>query len=85
MTDTEYDILDELYFVASFTELQGKLGLPTETLRDELENLVRHGFVKCLYPTPDTEIAFEEMAFSRDFAAYFFLATKEGLLHHNSR
>lgn len=85
MTDNEYDILDELYFVASFTELQSKLALPAEMLGQELKNLIRQGFVKCLYPTPDTELAFEESAYDRDHIEYFYLATKKGLLHHNSR
>lgn len=85
MTDAEFDILDELYFVTSFAELRKQLHLPDAELTAGLGQLAEKGYVKCLFPDPDSEIAFDLTAFRADYANYYFLATKEGLLHHNSR
>ena len=85
MNDTEFDILDELYFVTSFQELKQNLGFAEEQLCQGLKRLAKSGFVKCLYPDPDSEIEFEESTFAENCRNYFFLATKEGLLQHNSR
>jgi hypothetical protein len=85
VNDIEFDILDELYFVTSFKELKQQLGVPEEQLCQNLKTLAKSGFLKCLFPDPDSEIEFEERLFSENYRNYFFLATKEGLLQHNSR
>ncbi|RNI27437.1 hypothetical protein EFA69_14985 [Rufibacter immobilis] len=85
MTDQEFDILDELYFVVSYAELQSKLGLPEPELREALRGLISMNYIKCLYPDQDTEVPFDPEHFEREGHAYYFLASKEGLLSHNSR
>ncbi|MBC3542303.1 hypothetical protein ACFSC6_13980 [Rufibacter sediminis] len=85
MTDQEFDILDELYFVTSFEELQKELGLPEEELREALRGLISMNYIKCLFPDQDTEVPFDPDHFAREGHQYFFLATKEGLLTHNSK
>jgi hypothetical protein len=84
VNDTEFDILDELYFVTSFLELRQNLGFADAQLCQSLKELVKCGFIKCLYPDPDSEIEFEESSFAENYRNYFFLATKKGLLQHNS-
>jgi hypothetical protein len=41
--------------------------------------------VKCFFPDPDTEMPYEEAAFARQYRHYYYLATKAGLVAHNSR
>ena len=85
MTSTQDDILDELYFVTSFKELQKTLELPEKTLCQELQKLLEQEFVKCFFPDPDTEITFSPETFEQACGTDFYLATKKGLLAHNSR
>ncbi|GAA4299769.1 hypothetical protein [Nibribacter koreensis] len=84
MTDQEFDIIDELYFVTSFTDLQKQTGLPTEELIRVLTGLIGKSYVKCLFPDQDTEVPFDGEHFELHHAAYFFLASKAGLLAHNT-
>ncbi|GGK81988.1 hypothetical protein ACD591_10880 [Rufibacter glacialis] len=85
MTDQEFDIIDELYFVTSFEELRQKLQMPEPELRHALRSLVGMNFVKCLFPNQDSEVPFDPEHFDREGHRYYFLATKEGLLAHNLR
>ncbi|MBK0402584.1 MarR family transcriptional regulator [Adhaeribacter sp. BT258] len=85
MTETEADILDELYFVTSFKALSQMLDIDAGTLCTHLQALVSQGYVKCFFPDPDTEVEFAPETFAANCASYFFLATKAGLLAHNSR
>lgn len=85
MTEIEFDIIDELYFVTAFEELSRQLNLPEAELGRYLQALVGQGYVKCFFPDPDTEIAYEAGAFAQNYRRYFYLATKAGLVAHNSR
>ncbi|MBA9077899.1 MULTISPECIES: hypothetical protein [Rufibacter] len=84
MTDQEFDILDELYFVTSFQELQQKLEMPEGELREALRGLISMNYVKCLFPDQDTEVPYDPGHFEVEGHRYFFLATKAGLLSHNT-
>lgn len=85
MSPAAYDILDELYFVTSFQDLVKMPELAAYDVEASLKELVQQGFVKCLYPDPDTEISNTRPDFDQVFKASYFLATKAGLLAHNSR
>ncbi|MGV3541284.1 MAG: hypothetical protein ACO1OQ_15820 [Rufibacter sp.] len=85
MTEQEFDILDELYFVTPYLELQDKLGLPEGELREAIRSLISMNYIKCLWPDQDTEVPFDTAHFEAEGHHYFFLATKAGLLQHNSR
>lgn len=85
MNEIEYDIIDELYFVTAYKDIAANLNLTDEDLRQHLATLVRKGYIKTLYPDPDTEIAFDENLFRTNYRQYFYLATKAGLISHNSR
>lgn len=85
VTDPQFDILDELYFVTSFRDLSQKTRLPATELTQHLRSLLEQGLIRSFWPDPDTELAYEESSFGALSQDCFFLASKEGLLQHNTR
>ena len=85
MTDPEFDLLDELYFVASFRTLLEKTGLPAAVLQEQLRALLEQGLVRSYWPDPDTELVYEPTSFGAIAQDASYLASKEGLLQHNTR
>lgn len=83
MTTIEFDVLDELYFLQSYDFLIKTLKLTDEPLREVLRELLKKGWLKC-YSSPIEELTFESSEFERDYQNYHYLATKAGLLAHNS-
>lgn len=84
MSDNEFDVLDELYFVVSFPDLRSTLSLTDEELCAALQSLIRKGYVRILYPDQDTEYDYDDASFGQHCQDYYFLATKAGLVVHNS-
>ncbi len=85
MTDPEFDLLDELYFVTSFRTLLAKTGLLPAALTEGLRNLLEQGLIRAYWPDPDTELAYETTSFGAIAGDASYLASKEGLLQHNTR
>ena len=83
MSDLEYDVLDELYFVQSYDYLKTTLSWEDDMLRDTLKKLVDKGWIKC-YTNPNDEIFGNEIDFETEYRKYFYLASKAGLFAHNS-
>ena len=84
MNDTQFDIMDELYFVISFDDLKSKLDIKDFELSGNLKEMILKGWVKCFEQNAElekNEISFEDKV----FRTYNFLATKKGLFEHNSR
>ena len=84
MTDIEYDILDELYFVTPYSELQEQTGFEDGELKLNLSSLIKGGLVK-VYRTIDEELESEEAGLSDNYRSYYYLASKKGLFEHNQR
>jgi hypothetical protein len=84
MTEQEYQIMDELYFVISFRELKEKLLLEEAELKRILLTLLQRQYIKCLSNVSD-EIPPEHIDFENNYRNYHYLASKEGLFAHNSR
>ena len=84
MTELEYDVLDELYFVVSFNELQTTLDLEASELKNVLQTLLRRDWIKCLSSQTD-ELSASEVNFEENYRDYFYLATKSGLLSHHGK
>ena len=63
MTDLEYDVLDELYFVVSFRQLQDSLELEKDELKNVLQALLRKEWVKC-FRDQKTELENEDVDFN---------------------
>ena len=77
-------MLDELYFVVSFNELQTTLDLEADELKNVLQTLLRRDWVKCLSNQTD-ELSASEVNFEQNYRDYFYLATKSGLLSHHGK
>ncbi len=87
MTDLEFDVLDELYFVTSWPELVARLGRPgpDPELRASVESLVKRGLVRTYFPDADSELHYQPLLFAEHYPQMLYLASKAGLLaHHNS-
>lgn len=84
MNKKEFEVLDELYFLVSFDDLQEALNYDRSELRDILKSLVRKKWVKC-YKTVNEDIEWDQVDFENLFDKYHYLASKEGLIAHNSR
>ncbi|MHA7130945.1 hypothetical protein [Algoriphagus namhaensis] len=81
MTDHEFDLLDELYFVQPYSHLVDSLGWEEALILQVLVDLRQKGWIKCLR-SPDEEVfgAVDILAEGKNF---YYLATKEGLMKHN--
>lgn len=84
MTDQEFDVLDELYFVQPFSYLTEELDMDEEELKRVLLSLLTKGYVKCFFNMND-EVFEDKMNFDADYQSYYYLASKQGLLAHNGR
>ena len=83
MTDEEFDVLDELYFVIRFGELADLTEKSSEDLVEVLKSLYQKGWIKVMM-TVDDELPESEIDLDNSFSDYYFLATKKGLLAHNT-
>lgn len=82
MKDEEYEVLDELYFVQRFDFLKSELSFSEAVLKNILQSLYAKGWIKILADI-DTEASKDQIA-QIEFNNFFFLATKSGLLAHNT-
>jgi hypothetical protein len=83
MTDKEFDVLDELYFIQSFGDLLLAIGLEDEILVQTLISLFDKGWIR-VYHDVDLEVPPKEVNLQEHAIKYFYLASKEGLLAHNT-
>ncbi|WP_209330597.1 hypothetical protein [Lunatimonas salinarum] len=82
MSDDEFDLLDELYFLQSYDQLKEETGWDDHRLLAVLGQLYIKEYIKC-YHAPDQEV-FDGADLNRNGASYYYLATKKGLLKHNA-
>ena len=82
MSDAEFDLLDELYFVQPYDHLKETLGWEDKQLLETLDLLYRAGMIKCL-AEPDRE-RFDLVDIFSEGKNLMFLATKKGLMAHNA-
>ena len=82
MNDAEFELMDELYFVQPYSYLTETLDWEEELLLSTLQALFLQGYIKCL-DDPDTE-RFGAVDIIKDGKSLFFLATKNGLMAHNT-
>jgi hypothetical protein len=83
MTENEFDVLDELYFLQSYQYLLNTLQIEDDILKSTLQELISKGWVRC-YITPSDEVEFNRSTFEKEYKDYHYLASKAGLLAHNS-
>lgn len=84
MTNLEFDVLDELYFMTSFSHLEQELNLAKEELKKVLQLLLEKGWIKCFLNASEEAMP-HEIDLDNHYGKYFYLASKAGLLAHNGR
>lgn len=84
MTDEEYEIIDELYFIISFAELLKKINIEEHSLKNILLKLIQKGWVRCIDEHKETDVEDLSM-FEKKYSSYHYLASKQGLMEHNMR
>lgn len=81
MSDEEFDLLDELYFVQPYSYLKDTLGWEDDLILSTLTLLYSKGRIKCL-EGPDDEL-FGDVDIQNRGKSLLYLATKKGLMEHN--
>lgn len=84
MNELEFEVLDQIYFVESFAKIQQAVKTDETTLKNTLKAMIEKGWVKC-FLNHFSEVVSSTEGFEDNFRNYYYLATKEGLLAHNSR
>lgn len=84
MSDHEYDVLDELYFLIEFKELIYKLGMEDNEIKPVLIKLFNRGWLRC-YEEPEKELENDKVDLEINFRKYLYLASKAGLKAHTSK
>ncbi|WP_420315670.1 transporter [Ekhidna sp.] len=84
MTDDEFNIIDELYFVTSFDDLKNSTELSDEKLKSNLIQMAKKGWVR-VYKNVSEESEVESLDMNKDYQSFFYLASKKGLFEHNTQ
>ncbi len=84
MTDEEFDIIDELYFVTAYSDLKEATTLSDDVLKANLIRMARQGWIR-IYKSVDEESEMDLLDMENDFKSYFYLASKKGLFQHNTQ
>lgn len=84
MSDDEFDLLDELYFVQSYDYLKEAMDWEDDQILNTLTALHNKGWLKC-YRAMDEEVFDKDLDLPKHFRSYLYLATKKGLMAHNGR
>lgn len=82
MTDTEFEILDELYFIISYGELVNRLTMEEDDLKMALKKLHAKMWIR-VFDDPDETLDIQEID-DNLLSNSYLLASKEGLKAHNS-
>lgn len=85
MSNEEFEVLDELYFVVAYEDLVAAVDLEEPHIRETLFSLISQGYVKCFADRDgQDEVALESLNYHAHYQRYTYLATKQGLLAHNA-
>lgn len=83
MSDEEFEVIDELYFVTPYQDLKSTVEYSDNSLKSILVGLIEKGWVK-VYKSVDEEIDLSQVD-QNDLPNCFFLASKKGLFEHNTQ
>ena len=81
MSEDEFLVLDELYFVISYDELRGNLEMDESRLLQTLKSIYSKGWLRC-YNEQGEQLDDEIIDLDSSYANYHYLATKAGLKAH---
>jgi hypothetical protein len=86
LTEVELDILNVLYFVEPVDKILEEVNHPKQIVLDSLKFLIRNKYVTPMKWDEDSGEFSKTFFYDSDnMGAYRYLATKEGLIAHNSR
>lgn len=80
MSDEEFDVLDELYFIISYDELMERLDIERAALQKVLSVLRDKEWLR-VYSKLEEEVTDADL--ENNGESYFYLASKKGLMAHN--
>ena len=83
MTEQEYLLLDELYFLIDYNSLKNKSKLSIQNLDELLISSINKNWIN-FYEKIDGESLFLNNQTQSNLKSYFYLASKEGLKAHNT-
>lgn len=82
MTQTESEVLDNLYFISSFKELKASVHMDEMKLKAVLEKLIIKEWVS-VYADPEEDPLSGLGDFGIHYGNYFYLSTRKGMLAHH--
>jgi len=86
LTEIDYDILNSIYFVEPFDKILEEVNYPPNVVADCLKSLISKKYVVALlWDDTKQDYVRSFMYDSDNMNAYSYLATKDGLLAHNSQ
>lgn len=86
LTDLEFEILGAVYFVESFDHILAECNAPENIVADSLRSLLHYRLITAMRFDAELNEYVRSFIYDSDaMRAYHYLATKEGLLAHNSR
>lgn len=83
MDELHYDIIDELYFITTFDQLLSSIGLEEQVVKEKIWELIEIQHVKAMV-NYDNELELNKETFENNFRIYHYIATKKGLMWHNT-
>lgn len=85
-TNVEYEILSALYFVEPFEKILEEVDASANIVADSLKQLIDMRYVAPMRWDEERKEYVRSFIYDADdMNAYHYLATKEGLMAHNSR
>ena len=86
LSDIEYDILNAIYFVEPFENILAECNAAPNVVADVLKKLIAKKYVVAMRFEEEQQEYVRSFIYDTDnMHAYAYLATKEGLLVHNSK
>ncbi len=84
MSELEFVVLDELYFIISFEALSKNLVCADKELIHCLQGLLDKGWIKLMETVENGQLPPVAFNIAQDPLLYHYLATKDGLIAHHS-
>lgn len=86
LDDIAFDILNCIYFVEPFSKIIDEVNYPANIVADVLKSLIQKRLVAAMLWDENLQEYKRSFIYDSDnMNAYSYLATKEGLLAHNSK
>ena len=86
LTNIDYDILNALYFVEPFEKILEEVDAPDQIVADCLKQLISKRLVSAMKWDEEKREYVRSFIYDSDnMNAYSYMATKEGLMAHNTK